>query len=132
MNAVPRTLNLGVPSLYDGIGTSSAGTPFPGMAVFARVPGRSITILKAPTSESCSDVKFSSIVEWEYDLCGRILGILSVESRKDEKYCAGGVGNERGVNMLLSGAIEESGCNTIESKPAVLGGVTGKLNAGCG
>jgi hypothetical protein len=54
-NAVPFVLNRGVPSLYEGMGTDKAGMPSKFFGIFGHVPGRSITTLKAPTSESRPD-----------------------------------------------------------------------------
>ena len=61
--AVPRVLNLGVPSLYEGMGTSSVGMPTNSSAGLGPVPGLSITTLNAPTSESSTGNCCSSAVD---------------------------------------------------------------------
>ena len=66
---MPRVLNRGVPSLYEGIGTSNVGIPSGNSAVLGPVPGLSITTLKAPASESSTGTCCSSIVEYE---CARL------------------------------------------------------------
>jgi hypothetical protein len=61
---VPRRLNRGVPSRYDGIGTSRLGTAPEGSSAFVPVAGRSMTTLNTPASESCANA-CSSTVEQE-------------------------------------------------------------------
>jgi hypothetical protein len=65
-NAVPRMLNLGVPSLYEGIGTSKVGIPTNGSGSLGPLPGLSITTLNAPASESRTGACCSSMVEYEW------------------------------------------------------------------
>jgi hypothetical protein len=76
--AVPRVLNLGVPSLYEGIGTSRVGMPSKLSRDLGPVPGLSITTLNAPTSESRTGRCCSSMVEYECARwrCGFWDGIL--------------------------------------------------------
>ncbi len=64
--AVPLILNLGVPNLYEGIGTSNVGIASNASSCFDPVPGLSITTLNAPASESLTGICCSSIVEKEW------------------------------------------------------------------
>jgi hypothetical protein len=64
--AVPFMLNLGVPSLYEGMGTSSVGIVSKVSMTFVPVFGLSMTTLNAPASESLTGPCCSSMVENEW------------------------------------------------------------------
>lgn len=136
-------LNLGVPNLYEGIGTSSVGiSPESCVAVLGRPllePGRSITILKVPSFPSCKVLYWSStVVEYE---CARLWAARgSVADFVFWKYSFRGLrregvdGERVGVHKLVPACDllpSSFFLATKASRPAELGGVIGKENCGC-